>query len=76
MKNAAVHEPDPKPGSSVVLYEVLRALSERAEAGKLKYGTYLETNNGRDALMDAFQESLDLSMYLAQAIMERDGKLP
>lgn len=75
MIQAAKPEPNPEPGKTVVLYEVLRALVERAEAGKLKYGTYLETNNGRDALMDAFQESLDLCMYLAQAILERDGKL-
>jgi hypothetical protein len=41
--------------------------------GRRKYGTALEANNGRDALMDAYQEALDLAMYLRQAIAERDG---
>ena len=30
--------------------------------------------NGRDALVDAFQEALDLCVYLRQAIYERDGR--
>lgn len=51
---------------------VLDDLRMRAEAGKLKYGTLLRANNGRDALMDAYQEALDLCMYLRQAMLERD----
>lgn len=37
-----------------------------------RYGTLLMTHNGRDALVDAYQETLDLVMYLAQVIMERE----
>jgi len=37
----------------------------------MKYHTYLLTHNGRDALIDAYQEALDLAMYLRQAIEER-----
>lgn len=48
-------------------------LTARAEEGRKKYGTYLESFNGRDALMDAYQESLDQTMYLRQAIEERDS---
>jgi hypothetical protein len=40
----------------------------------MKYGTPLQTNNGRDALMDAYQEACDMVMYLRQAIAERDEK--
>ena len=29
--------------------------------------------NGRDALLDAYEEAIDLCMYLKQAIVERDG---
>jgi hypothetical protein len=29
-------------------------------------------NNGRDALLDAYEEALDLACYLKQAILERD----
>ena len=38
--------------------------------GRAKYGTPLRTNNGRDALVDAYQEALDLAVYLRQAIAE------
>lgn len=43
----------------------------RSEEGSKKYGTRLKTFNGRDALMDAYQEAIDLVMYLRQAIAER-----
>jgi hypothetical protein len=39
--------------------------------GIAKYGTPLQTFNGRDPLIDAYQEALDLAVYLKQAIMER-----
>jgi len=73
MSKASQHEPDPQAGDQVVVEQVLEDIRERAETGKIKYGTYLMTHNGRDALMDAYQEALDLVMYLRQAIMERDG---
>jgi hypothetical protein len=38
----------------------------------VKYGKTLQTFNGRDALTDAYQESLDLCMYLRQMIEERN----
>lgn len=66
------HQPAPEPGKVKVLDLVVQDLVDRAEAGKKKYGTYLETNNSRDALVDAYQEALDLCMYLRQAIEERE----
>jgi hypothetical protein len=47
-------------------------LEFRREMGILKYGGELKTHNGRDALIDAYQEALDLALYLKQAILERD----
>lgn len=70
---AAEPQPAPTEGRQRVIDEVVDDLMARAETGKVKYGTYLMTHNGRDALMDAYQEALDLVMYLRQAIMERDG---
>lgn len=70
--NAAVHQPEPRPGDKVVVHYVLHDIQMRAEAGLKKYGTYLETKNGRDALWDAYQEAIDLVMYLRQAILERE----
>lgn len=49
---------------------VMADLRERAEDGIEKYGTYLQPFNSRDALWDAYQENLDLIMYLRQAIVE------
>lgn len=74
MASYVEHQPAPTEGDSVVLNHVIQDLITKAEDGKLKYGTYLMTNNGRDALIDAYQEALDLCMYLRQALLERDGK--
>lgn len=76
MSKASEYQPDPKQGEIAVIDIVLADLRERAEAGKLKYGTYLETNNGRNPLWDAYQEALDLVMYLRQALLEQDPPAP
>lgn len=73
---AAIPQPAPQGEGVKVLDLVLQDLRDRAEAGRAKYGVYLQTHNGRDALMDAYQEALDLCMYLRQAIAERDGEGP
>lgn len=49
-------------------------LEDRARMGNEKYGTYLRTNNGRNALNDAIQETYDLHMYMCQYNLET-GKL-
>ena len=49
---------------------VTEDLQERSEFGKIKYGKYLKPNNGRNALLDAYHESLDLCMYLRQRLEE------
>lgn len=54
---------------------VLSDLRERAEFGKEKYGVYLHTWNGRDAMMDAYQEVLDAIMYTRQAQLEKDSDI-
>lgn len=53
---------------------VLTDITERAEFGKTKYGTYLQPGNGRDALKDLYQEQLDALMYTRLLIFQRDGK--
>lgn len=73
MSNASQHQPPPQKGNQIVVDQVLADIRERAEAGKQKYGTYLETNNGRDPLWDAYQEAIDLVMYLRQALLEKEA---
>jgi hypothetical protein len=46
-------------------------IARRREVGIERYGQALQPNNGRDALLDAYEESLDLLMYLAQERVER-----
>ena len=74
MTNASKYQPDPKGNGKIVLNYVINDLNERAEFGLKKYGTYLKTNNGRSAIWDAYQEALDLIMYLRQAILEMEDK--
>ncbi len=52
---------------------VLADMHERDKIGRQRYGTPLQPFNGRDALADAYQEALDLAVYLRQALYERDA---
>lgn len=63
-------QPPPAAGRRRVLDLVIADLTARAEVGRTKYGTYLETHNGRNAAVDAYQEVLDLLMYAMQARAE------
>ena len=53
--------------------QVIADIEARREIGIQRYGTALQPFNGRDALRDAYEEALDLAMYLRQIIAERDG---
>lgn len=65
-------EPAPKPVSGRPIWElVIEDMRERDRRGRAKYGTPLQAGNGRNALIDAYQEALDLAVYLRQAIEER-----
>ena len=46
-------------------------IEARIARGERQYGERLTTHNGRDALLDAYQEVLDLALYLRQALEER-----
>jgi len=65
-------QPTPNGDGQDVTKAVQQDLHERAEVGRKKYGERLQPNNGRDALQDAYEESLDLSLYLKQQLMERE----
>lgn len=51
---------------------VVADIEERKLHGIRKYGTALQSGNGRDMLQDAYEEALDLAIYLRGAIDERD----
>lgn len=50
---------------------VLKDMEERRLHGIEKYGLPVQPFNGRDPLVDAYQECLDLCVYLRRAVEER-----
>lgn len=52
---------------------VIEDINERKKVGIERYGTPLQAFNGRDALLDAYEEAIDLTMYLKQLLIERDN---
>lgn len=56
-----------------IVHELVRAdLLSRLEFGVAKYGTELRPRNGRNALRDAYEEVLDMAVYLRQALWEQE----
>lgn len=53
---------------------VVADLKERMEMGIEKYGMPLQPENGRDPLIDAYQEIMDLALYMRQMIYEKYGE--
>jgi hypothetical protein len=49
-------------------------IRERDAFGVKKYGQRLTPGDGRDGLVDIYQELLDAVVYIRKAIYERDGK--
>ena len=68
---ATAKQQAPKGSGNPILGMVLADLTNRALEGKEKYGEPLLAHNGRNPLWDAYQEALDLAMYLRQAIEEQ-----
>jgi len=76
-KNLNLKEPEPikPPNGGVYIWDlVIKDMIERDSMGTEKYGTRLQPFNGRGALVDAYQEVLDLAVYLRQKIYEETGK--
>jgi hypothetical protein len=59
-----------------VAHLVTNDLWGRVRHGIETYGTPLQPHNGRDALWDAYEEAINLYLYLRQAIFERDHPAP
>jgi hypothetical protein len=64
-------QPEPRPNKSAAIWDLVMAdMRCRDAIGLQRYGTRLQANNGRHALVDAYHEALDLVVYLRQAIEE------
>ena len=53
---------------------VIAEIEARKAVGLKRYGQLLKAHDGRDALQDAYEEAMDLTIYLRKCIYERDGK--
>ena len=73
MNEHTAPQPMPQPGRMSVTRAVMADLEARERQGIAKYGTTLLTFNGRDALVDLYQELLDAAQYVKQAILEREA---
>jgi hypothetical protein len=67
-------EPKPKGTGREVTPLVIKDLELRSKMGAEKYGETLRAFNGRNPLIDAYQEVLDLAQYLRQEIEEQAAK--
>jgi hypothetical protein len=73
-ENLSKPEPAPVAGGAAVWPLVIQDMQERDQAGRLKYGTPLQIGNGRRPLVDAYQEVLDLAVYMRQQIAEENDR--
>ena len=68
-------EPQPLKNKSIYVWDLVRSdMQQPDHIGENRYGTRPQPNNGRDVLVDAYQESLGRTLCLRQAIYERDGE--
>lgn len=68
-------EPAPTDGEGPAIWSLVVAdMKERDAFGREKYGKPLRAADGRKTLRDAYQEALDLAVYLRKAIYESEGR--
>lgn len=69
---AAGAQPPPKPGNAPATWDlVVTDMRRRDETGEKRYGVRHQFDNGRDHLVDAYEESLDQSCYLRAEVEKR-----
>lgn len=67
-----IEQPAPVSNASRPIWDlVIEDMQARDNVGRQRYGTPLQSNNGRDALIDLYQELLDAAVYTRQLIEER-----
>lgn len=67
-------EPPPKPNDLPSMHDlVMQDMAERRKFGFDKYKSLLQPFNGRDPLKDLYEELLDATVYVRQALWERDN---
>lgn len=73
MRQRSGDQPLPTQNDSPAIQDlVISDIESRKADGLERYGTLLQPHNGRDMLRDAYEEAIDLTIYLRGAIVERD----
>jgi hypothetical protein len=54
---------------------VIEDMRSRDHLGRRRYGAPLQAGNGRDVLVDLYQELLDACVYTRQLIEERNANV-
>lgn len=73
-KKAAEHQENPTKNELPCVQDMVVAdIEARKQVGIERYGTVLQPWNGRSSLMDAYQEALDLAIYLRQLLYEEEN---
>lgn len=69
-------QPAPIPNESEPIIDMVMAdLVERKRVGISRYGVPLQAHNGRDMLVDLYQELMDAVIYIRGAIEERSSSV-
>lgn len=67
-----IKQPKPRANKNPAVWPMVIAdMNERNRIGTLKYKTPLQAGNGRKTLWDAYEEVLDLAVYLRTEIENR-----
>lgn len=75
VKEFTSEQAEPTKGTSPAIWDlVITDMQSRDKIGMERYGDRLRADNGRDPLIDAYQELLDGAVYLRSELYKRYGK--
>lgn len=71
-RDPATDQVAPTPNDRPFIQDLVIAdIEKRKQHGITKYGTALQSGNGRDTMLDAYEEALDLCIYL-RGVLDED----
>lgn len=70
VRDPATDQRLPEGGKREVQQALIDAIASRRDLGIRKYGQPVMTHNGRNPLRDAWEEAIDLVVYLTQMMLE------
>lgn len=76
VKHRFAKDGDKDPEDGLAANMAVKDMEDRDQEGLRKYNTRLQPFNGRNALVDAYQEFLDGAVYLRQKIFELENDKP